>query len=50
MGIEPLGSIPFDPALGTAGDSGQMLLGEGVETAPARAFRAVAEVLVRTLG
>jgi ATP-binding protein involved in chromosome partitioning len=50
MGIEPLGSIPFDPALGAAGDSGQMLLGEGVETAPARAFRAVAEVLVRTLG
>ena len=27
-----------------------MLLGEGVETAPARAFRSVAEVLVRTLG
>jgi Flp pilus assembly CpaE family ATPase len=49
LGIEPLGSIPFDPALGVAGDSGRSLIAGG-EGAPARAFRALAERLVRTLG
>ncbi|PZR93609.1 MAG: ATP-binding protein [Candidatus Nephthysia bennettiae] len=50
LGIEPIGSIPFDPALGAAGDSGQALVVDGGDSAPARAFRALAESLVRTLG
>jgi ATP-binding protein involved in chromosome partitioning len=50
LGIEPLGSIPFDPALGYAGDTGRALVTTGSDSAPARAFRAVAENLVRTLG
>jgi ATP-binding protein involved in chromosome partitioning len=53
LGIEPLGSIPFDPALGVAGDTGQALVVNGSGSGgggPARAFRAVAETLVRILG
>jgi ATP-binding protein involved in chromosome partitioning len=50
MGIEPIGSIPFDPSLGSAGDTGQALLADGADSAPARAFRSLAETLVRTLG
>jgi len=49
LGIEPLGSIPFDPALGVAGDSGRSVM-DGGESGPARAFQALAETLVRTLG
>jgi ATP-binding protein involved in chromosome partitioning len=49
LGIEPLGSIPFDPALGVAGDSGRSLIAGG-EGGPAGAFRALADTLVRTLG
>jgi len=49
LGIEPLGSIPFDPALGVAGDIGRSLM-DGGEGGPAGAFRALAETLVRTLG
>jgi ATP-binding protein involved in chromosome partitioning len=50
LGIEPIGSIPFDPSLGAAGDSGQALVVDGADSAPARAFRSLAESLVRTLG
>jgi ATP-binding protein involved in chromosome partitioning len=50
MGIEPIGSIPFDPSLGTAGDTGQALVVDNAQSAPARAFRALAETLVRILG
>ena len=50
LGIEAIGSIPFDPSLGVAGDSGQVLVVDGADSAPARAFRALAESLVRTLG
>jgi ATP-binding protein involved in chromosome partitioning len=50
LGIEPIGSIPFDPSLGAAGDSGRALVVESPDSAPARAFRALAESLVRTLG
>jgi Flp pilus assembly CpaE family ATPase len=50
LGIEPLGSIPFDPSLGVAGDTGQALVVDGAGGEPARAFRALAETLVRTLG
>lgn len=49
LGIDPLGSIPFDPALGFAGDTGRALVVPGSEGPPARAFRTLAEKLVRTL-
>jgi ATP-binding protein involved in chromosome partitioning len=50
LGIEPIGSIPFDPSLGAAGDSGKALMVDGADGSPARAFRALADTLVRTLG
>jgi ATP-binding protein involved in chromosome partitioning len=50
LGLEPLGSIPFDPGLGLAGDTGRAVVQPGADSAPARAFRAVAETVVRTLG
>src|SRR5205807_1328676 len=50
LGVEPIGSIPFDPSLGVAGDSGRALVVDGNDSAPARAFRSLAETLVRTLG
>ena len=50
LGVERLGSIPFDPALGRAGDTGHVLVGEGRDGQVAVAFRALAERLVSRLG
>ena len=50
LGMVPLGRIPFDPALGSAGDTGRALVVSGSDSTPARAFRALAESIVRTLG
>jgi ATP-binding protein involved in chromosome partitioning len=50
LGVEPLGTIPFDPTLAIAGDTGKSLMVHGRESGPAAAFRRVAESLVRTLG
>lgn len=49
LGIDPVGSIPFDPALGSAGDTGRALVVDSAGSPPARAFRALAEKLVRIL-
>jgi ATP-binding protein involved in chromosome partitioning len=38
LGVERLGSIPFDPALGRAGDTGRALLTEGAPGPVAAAF------------
>jgi len=50
IGVERLGTIPFDPALGRAGDTGQVLVANGSSGAVAGAFRRVAETLVSKLG
>jgi ATP-binding protein involved in chromosome partitioning len=50
LGLDPIGSIPFDPSLGFAGDTGKPLMVEAGDNAPARAFRSLAATLVRTLG
>jgi ATP-binding protein involved in chromosome partitioning len=49
-GIERIGSIPFDPALGRAGDTGRVLVGDGAEGPVAEAFRTMAEGLLSRLG
>jgi ATP-binding protein involved in chromosome partitioning len=50
LGIERLGTIPFDPALGRAGDTGRVLVGDGVEGPVPDAFRALADTLLGKLG
>ena len=50
LGIEQLGSIPFDPALGRAGDTGLVLVGAGAESPVADAFRRMAGGLLSRLG
>jgi ATP-binding protein involved in chromosome partitioning len=50
LGVERLGTIPFDPALGRAGDTGQVLVADGAEGPVASAFRNVAETLLSRLG
>jgi len=42
LGVERLGSIPFDPALGRAGDTGRALLSNGARGPVPDAFRALA--------
>ncbi len=50
LGVPRLGSIPFDPALGRAGDTGQVLVADGARGPVPDAFRAVAEALLGKLG
>ncbi len=50
LGVEPLGSIPFDPAIARAGDSGRAPVVDRPDSAPARVFGEIAAGLVRTLG
>lgn len=50
MGVERLGTIPFDPALGRAGDTGQVLVAEGATGPVAAAFRDLAGALLSKLG
>jgi ATP-binding protein involved in chromosome partitioning len=50
LGVERLGTIPFDPALGRAGDTGHVLVGDGAESPVADAFRQVTERLLSRLG
>jgi ATP-binding protein involved in chromosome partitioning len=50
LGIERLGSIPFDPALGRAGDTGQVLVTEGATGPVPDAFRRLADTLLGRLG
>ncbi len=50
LGIEHLGTIPFDPALGRAGDTGQVLVLDGARGPVPDAFRSLAESLLNRLG
>ena len=50
LGVERVGSIPFDPALGRAGDTGGVLVGGGAEGPVAEAFRSLADTLLNRLG
>ncbi len=50
MGVEKLGEIPLDPLVSEAGDAGRPLLVARPESAPAAAFRQIAERLVGNLG
>lgn len=49
LGVERLGTIPFDPALGRAGDTGQVLVGNGSRGPAASAFHRLAEQVARKL-
>jgi ATP-binding protein involved in chromosome partitioning len=49
LGVEKLGSIPFDPALGRAGDTGQVLVRAGAGGPVAGAFRALAATVMKRL-
>ena len=49
-GVERLGTIPFDPVLGLAGDSGQVVFANGSSGPVAGAFREVAQALLNKLG
>jgi ATP-binding protein involved in chromosome partitioning len=50
LGVERLGTIPFDPALGRAGDTGSVLVRDGARGPVPDAFRAVAGTLLGKLG
>jgi ATP-binding protein involved in chromosome partitioning len=50
MGVARLGSIPFDPALGRAGDTGQVLVGGSDRGPVVTAFRDLAGEVVTRLG
>jgi ATP-binding protein involved in chromosome partitioning len=50
MGISRLGTIPFDPALGRAGDTGQVLVTDGATGPVPDAFRRLADALLGRLG
>jgi ATP-binding protein involved in chromosome partitioning len=42
MDVERIGSVPLDPRLSRASDSGQVVFGDGAAPAPVDAFRAIA--------
>ena len=50
MDVERLGSVPLDPALSLASDTGRALLVEEPASAQAAAFRAIAERVAARLG
>jgi ATP-binding protein involved in chromosome partitioning len=50
LGVERLGTIPFDPALGRAGDTGHVLVGNESRGPAAMAFHHLAEQVARKLG
>jgi len=50
LGVARLGSIPFDPALGRAGDTGRVLLANGATGPLATAFRDLASAVAARLG
>ena len=50
LGVQRLGSIPFDPALGKAGDTGHVLVANGSSGPVAGAFRDLAGALLSRLG
>jgi ATP-binding protein involved in chromosome partitioning len=50
LGVERLGTIPFDPALGRAGDTGRVLVADGVRGPIPDAFRGLADTLLGKLG
>jgi ATP-binding protein involved in chromosome partitioning len=50
LGVQRLGTIPFDPALGRAGDTGQVLVVEDARGPVPDAFRGLAEALLSRLG
>ena len=50
LGIERLGTIPFDPALGRAGDTGMVLVADGARGPVPDAFRRLAGTLLGKLG
>jgi ATP-binding protein involved in chromosome partitioning len=50
QGVARLGSIPFDPALARAGDTGRVLVSNGSIGPIAGAFRDLAEALLSKLG
>jgi len=49
LGVERLGAIPFDPALGRAGDTGQALPADGTQGPVAEAFGDLATRLLAAL-
>ena len=49
LGVPKLGSVPLDPAVAAAGDSGRPVLVEGTDGDQAAALRDVASALVRRL-
>jgi ATP-binding protein involved in chromosome partitioning len=50
LGIERLGTIPFDPALGRAGDTGRVLVADGMRGPVPDAFQGLANTLLGKLG
>jgi len=50
LGVERLGTIPFDPALGRAGDTGAVLVRDGARGPVQDAFHALADTLLSKLG